>query len=143
MSRVAWLAIVVLGLIGLGALGALNWANSEPALACPPPEIRVRQTAGSSIAVCGDDGSTRAPTAGAILTLGGKLDLNRATADELVAIPGIGPSLARALTKAREKRGGFHSWTEVYQVKGVGPSKLEMLRATTSLLDSEKQPDRD
>jgi competence protein ComEA len=67
------------------------------------------------------------------MTLGGRLRLNEATADDLVLVPGIGPTLARALVKARTERGGFRSWDEVDAVTGVGPVKLAALKRWTEL----------
>ncbi len=67
------------------------------------------------------------------MTLGGRLRLNEASADELALIPGIGPTLARALVKARGEHPGFQSWEEVDEVSGVGPAKLRILKEWTEL----------
>jgi len=49
-----------------------------------------------------------------------KVDLNRATAEELEAIPGIGPKLARRIIEHREMHGAFRSPEEITAVPGVG-----------------------
>ncbi len=67
------------------------------------------------------------------MTLGAKLSLNDATADELLLVPGVGPALAKALVKARAERRRFRSWDEVDAVTGVGPVKLEALKHWTEL----------
>lgn len=54
-------------------------------------------------------------------------DVNKATAEELVAVKGIGPSLAAAIIDARS-RGAFRSIEDLDRVKGIGPKKLEALR---------------
>ncbi len=54
----------------------------------------------------------------------GKLDPNRATAQELVAISGIGPVLAARIIAARP----FQSADELRRVKGIGPKKYEEIR---------------
>lgn len=49
-----------------------------------------------------------------------KVDLNRATAEELEAIPGIGPKLARRIVEHREVHGAFRSTEGITAVSGVG-----------------------
>ncbi|MGE5554450.1 MAG: ComEA family DNA-binding protein [Betaproteobacteria bacterium] len=57
-----------------------------------------------------------------------RLDLNRATARELEALPGIGPALARRILAYRESRGSFQAVEELEMVSGIGPARLERLR---------------
>lgn len=57
-----------------------------------------------------------------------RLDLNRATAAQLEALPGIGSSKAAAIVAAREQGGGFRSVDELEEVRGIGPALLEKLR---------------
>jgi competence ComEA-like helix-hairpin-helix protein len=56
------------------------------------------------------------------------LDLNRASADELARLPGVGPGLARRIVEERERRGGFDSPEALREVLGLGPKKLAALR---------------
>lgn len=56
------------------------------------------------------------------------LDLNKATAEELTKIPGIGPSTAEAIVKYREEHGDFKSIEELDNVPRIGPSKIEKIR---------------
>jgi comEA protein len=58
----------------------------------------------------------------------GPIDVNAATADELTALPGIGPVRAAAIVRLREERGAFGSVDELLDVKGIGPVTLERLR---------------
>jgi len=55
-------------------------------------------------------------------------DLNVATRKDLLAIPGIGPSLARSILDVRERRSGFTRFEELDHVPGIGPTKLEAFR---------------
>lgn len=55
-------------------------------------------------------------------------DLNQADRAELEQVPGIGPSLARAIEDHRTKKGPFRSVEELRQVKGVGPATLDKVR---------------
>lgn len=56
------------------------------------------------------------------------VDLNRATASELEALPGIGPSIASAIVEHRERAGPFASVDDLLDVPGIGPARLEELR---------------
>ena len=53
--------------------------------------------------------------------LGGRMNLNTATAEQLALLPGIGPRRARAILEARERQGGFRAVTELERVHGLGP----------------------
>jgi comEA protein len=68
------------------------------------------------------------PLAGAPATPAGPVDVNAATAEELTALPGIGPARAAAIVALREERGGFRSLDELLDVKGIGPKTLARLR---------------
>lgn len=59
---------------------------------------------------------------------GGPVDLNTATAEQLDALPGVGPATSRAILAYRSSRGRFRSVTELLEVPGIGPAKLEALR---------------
>jgi len=55
------------------------------------------------------------------------IDLNRATAEELTALPGIGPALAARIVEARE-RTPFTSVEDLGRVRGLGATRRERLR---------------
>lgn len=63
----------------------------------------------------------------------GRIDLNRATAGELEALPGIGPAKAAALIRWRERYGRFRKLEDVLAVPGIGPATLERLRPLVAL----------
>jgi competence protein ComEA len=58
----------------------------------------------------------------------GPIDINRATAEQLDALPGIGKVLARRIVEEREKR-PFEKVDDLRRVKGIGPKTLEKVRA--------------
>lgn len=58
----------------------------------------------------------------------GPVDLNSATAEQLDALPGVGPATSAAIITYRTSHGRFRSVTELLEVPGIGPAKLEALR---------------
>lgn len=65
---------------------------------------------------------------GAKVTPAGPLDLNTATAEQLDTLPGVGPATSKAILSYRARHGRFRSVTELLEVPGIGPAKLEALR---------------
>ena len=55
--------------------------------------------------------------------------VNDASAEELCQLPGIGPSLAEAIIEHRTAYGPFEQLEDLDAVPGLGPAKLESLRA--------------
>ncbi|HET6332878.1 MAG TPA: helix-hairpin-helix domain-containing protein [Polyangiales bacterium] len=97
-----------LGLIVAGlALAALAAQRSVPPEAPPVPVFAAQASAAKP--------ELRA------LRDGQRLDINRASAEELTLIPGIGPKLAERIVAARARRGQFESLAELRAVRGLGP----------------------
>lgn len=74
----------------------------------------------------GDVGVGAGPTAGGGGS--GPIDVNRATAEALDALPGVGPATAAAIVREREANGPFRSPDDLERVRGIGPAKLATLR---------------
>jgi competence protein ComEA len=58
----------------------------------------------------------------------GLLNINSASAQELEALPAIGPVTAQAIVDYRTANGPFRSVEEIVKVKGIGPATLEKLK---------------
>jgi competence protein ComEA len=66
------------------------------------------------------------------LALGVPIAVNRASAADLDALPGIGPGLAVRVIEERTRLGGFTRLEQLDAVKGLSPKKLEKLRGLVS-----------
>ena len=67
---------------------------------------------------------TESPGGAASGELRKKLDLNRATREELVAVPGIGPRMAQEIVDLRAKKGSFARIEDLLEVTGIKEKKL-------------------
>lgn len=117
LSRAALLAasllVVALATVALASNESLTTPQAEP----PPRSIR----------------ASNPVTQAAALREGRLLDLNRATADELRLLPGIGPKLAGRILEARVRLGRFASLQELDAVPGIGPKKLAQIAPLITL----------
>ena len=62
-----------------------------------------------------------------------KININTATADDLMLLPGIGPALAERIITYRETNGAFSAKEDLINVKGIGTqtySNLEQFITT-------------
>ncbi|MFC5143808.1 ComEA family DNA-binding protein [Streptomyces aureoversilis] len=79
--------------------------------------------------VSGTAGASGAPAAGGGGPAPGTpLSLNAATAEQLDALPGVGPVLARHILDYRTQHGGFRSVEELRRVNGIGSRRFTDLR---------------
>jgi len=75
-----------------------------------------------------DGADVRLESSGKELVFGLPLDVNRASAPALEALPGVGPVLAAAIVADRESRGPFPDVEALQRVPGIGPVRLAELR---------------
>ena len=70
------------------------------------------------------------------------IDMNSASAKELEALDGVGPSLAAKIVRLRDSKGGcFRSMEELLEVRGIGPATLARIMASATIVspDAETQ----
>ena len=68
-----------------------------------------------------------AGAAGQRASVGGLINLNRASQAELESLPGIGPKLAGEIIRYRQQR-SFVRITDLMEVSGIGPKRYEAVR---------------
>lgn len=56
------------------------------------------------------------------------VDLNTATVEDLVKVPGIGDALAQRIVEFRTKNGPFERVDDLLKVRGIGEKSIEKLR---------------
>ena len=65
-----------------------------------------------------------------------KIDINKATEEQLVALPGIGIKTARAIVAYREAIGGYKSLEQLRLVRGVGDKVYGCLKDLVTVVES-------
>jgi competence protein ComEA len=104
------------------AVAGVTWLGTGPALAAP--------AAVAAAAVPAPDGAAErpAPRRGG-KTISGKVNINTATEDQLVLLPGVGPAKAERIVAWRTKHGAFKRVADLRHVKGFGYKTLKKLEA--------------
>ncbi|HEX6588320.1 MAG TPA: helix-hairpin-helix domain-containing protein [Longimicrobiales bacterium] len=120
----------VLGFCGLllTLSAAARWMNRPPELVTDAPVLDVP-------ALIREDSALRARAGQADRALGGaeKVDPNRADAETLQRLPGVGAATAAAIIAARDTGGPFRAAEDLLRVRGIGPAKLAAMRERLAL----------
>lgn len=69
-----------------------------------------------------------------------QIDLNRADRQELLQIPGLGPSNADAILAYRAERGPFETLDDLTRVHGMGPKTTEKVKPWLNLSPTGDEP---
>jgi len=96
----------------------------------PPPDKDKKIASGSRVEVSADGGYRLAVMPGTqLLTLGLPIDLNQASVEDLTAVPGIGPALAKRIVDYRQAHRPFQKIDDLGEkVLGFGPKKVEKIK---------------
>ena len=115
------------------------WAKAGGEGTAPDPDKII--ASGSRVEVSPDGGYRVAAMSGdQLVTLGLPIDLNRATAEDLDAIPGLGPALAKRIIDYRQAQGPFKQIEDLREVSGIGPQNLPKLKPFLGLGSPEAMP---
>lgn len=64
---------------------------------------------------------------------GGKIDLNRATLEQLDTLPGVGPVTAQRILDWRTQHGRFSAVEQLREVEGIGERRFSQLRTQVTV----------
>ena len=124
--------LVLLGLTGIGLVVRLVLGGgAEPGAVLYEPAVPEDTLSRDSLA-------EQASRLARPLQKGEKIDLDRASAQELTRLPRIGPVLAVRIVEYRDARGPFGSLAQLDSVPGIGPMVLESIRDHVSLSSVER-----
>jgi competence protein ComEA len=131
-SRVADAIVQAGGPLPRTDLTALNLARrvvdgEQILVGVPPPAGADAWMAGNGPAGAAS-ATGGAPQPGGGRQPGGKVDLNRATVEQLDALPGIGPVTAQRILDWRTRHGRFSSVDQLREIDGIGERRLAQLR---------------
>lgn len=115
------------GALGNAALGSLNLAR----ILADGEQVYVftiDEAAAGAVAGPGAPSTPGGSAAASSPSAGGLVDLNTATAEELDALPGIGPSTAAKIVSDREANGPFATPEDLMRVSGIGAAKFDALK---------------
>jgi competence ComEA-like helix-hairpin-helix protein len=90
--------------------------------------VSARPSFQSAASVADWDRSPEKASRAASGSAAGVVDLNTASAAQLVALPGIGEALAKRIVAWRDANGPFRSVEALMEVDGIGEAKLARLR---------------
>lgn len=113
----------VLLLLGLGFGGHLVRLVVSDARQ-PPGEVRLLGSSSSSAVLSRRDSLVRLARP---LARGERIDVDRASAQELQRLPGVGASLARRIVEERNRSGLFGDTAALRRVPGIGTAKLKRM----------------
>jgi competence protein ComEA len=80
------------------------------------------------VPAAGGSGATGGSGSGATNAPAAPVNLNLATAEQLDALPGVGPSTAQKIIDYRTANGSFHSVEDLKNVSGIGDAKFAALK---------------
>jgi competence protein ComEA len=120
-------ALVVVLLLAIGA-GYDLWRATRPLPVAARVPVAMAEAAPAAPADPASPGPVTAGAASGAPAAGAPLDLNRAGARDLDALPGIGPVLAGRIVEHRERNGPYTRVEDLLAVRGIGPRLFARLR---------------
>lgn len=103
-----------------------------------PEVVDATLEAGTRVVV--DASGVRLESMDELLVVGLPIDVNRAGAVALQAVPGIGPARAAAIVADRAALGPFEDVDALDRVRGIGPATVERLRPFLTVASAPASP---
>ncbi len=123
----------IVALCALVATATATWLSPAPAGAGKPASAAPAEPSAKATTPDDDEPAEEAkPKAAkkkskAKQSLTGQLNLNTATSDQLMLLPGVGPSKAERVVAWRKKNGNFKRVADLRKVKGFGYKTVKKL----------------
>ncbi len=113
---------IALSLIALFAFAGAAWLVVAPK---PSPGVEItRPTPAADAPASHASGAEASPTGEPALSV----NLNTASVQELMTLPGIGETLAGRIVAHREENGPFLRTDQIMAISGIGPGTYEKVR---------------
>lgn len=123
MDRAGYGAFIVLSLVLL----AITFLHPSP-FRSKPPASAINNIRLSAPALPQQDLSVKTYSIPPSTLPGFPIDLNKASKEELMLLPTIGPRTAERIIEKRLETGGFSSVDELTAVRSIGKVRLEKVR---------------
>jgi competence ComEA-like helix-hairpin-helix protein len=111
---------------GIGP-GLLRTLGPYLAFSGAPAKERDQESPGAEVGTTFASPPSQSASVSGLGRQGTALNVNRATAVDLEALPGIGPALAQRIVADRQARGPFATVRALDRVPGIGPALLGRL----------------
>ncbi len=118
-------AVIFLIVILLIGSGVTLYKKYHPDFA---PELLLKENRNTEKKVLEPAKSSNVPENISLKITDKKINLNRATLQELDSLPGIGEELGKRILAYRESKGNFSSIEELKKIKGIGQKTFEKLK---------------
>ena len=69
-----------------------------------------------------------------------KIDINKASLEDFIKLPRIGPAVAQRIVEYRKQNGGFRKLEDLRQVKGIGQKTFDLLKDKITVGDPSRDP---
>jgi len=93
---------------------------------CFTKDVDISNCSGASIIIPGEESNNN--ESNNTNTISGKVNINKASKEELMTLTGIGESKAVAIIKYREENNGFKDISEIMNVSGIGEALYNKIK---------------
>lgn len=110
--------------------GMMIWIPAKTEPASPSPASPAVNTGGS---ITNTNTNTTPIQLPQTVASSGVVNINSASVEQLMTLPGIGETRAKAIISYRESKGGFRSIQQLREIQGIGEKSLEKIKDKVSL----------